>query len=125
MCKSFWVNSPSSTIRLSDRHQNFPTNNTQRSSGGGGRPPCPPSSYATGCANTSNDELHKMVPKNATYKSKTTQNQLIDICGEMLTEKIVAEIKEAKFFSILADEATDCSNLEQMSVVIGQNFDHP
>ena len=42
MCKSFWINSPSSTIRFSDRHQNFPTNNTQRSSGGGGRPPCPP-----------------------------------------------------------------------------------
>ena len=73
--------------------------------------------YGYRCANTANDELHKMVPGNATY-TKTTQNQLIDICGEMLTEEIVAEIKDAKFFSILADEATDCSNIEQMSVVI-------
>ena len=36
----------------------------------------------------------------------------------MLTEEIVDEIKDAKFFSILADEASDCSNIEQMSVVI-------
>ena len=47
--------------------------------------------YGSRCANTSNEELHKMVRINATYKSKTTQNQLIDICGEMLTETIVAE----------------------------------
>lgn len=33
-------------------------------------------------------------------------------------EQIVAEIKDAKFFSIWADEATDCSNTEQMAVVI-------
>ena len=57
------------------------------------------------------------VPKNATYISKTTQNQLIELCGEYLTEAIVAEIKEAKFFSILAKEATDCSDIEQMSFV--------
>ena len=36
MCKLFWINSPSSIIRLSDRHKNLPTNNTQRSSGGRG-----------------------------------------------------------------------------------------
>ena len=83
--------------------------------------------YGYRCVNTANDELHKMVPRNATYKSKTTQNQLIDICGEMLTEEIVAEIKDAKFFTILADEATDCSNIEQMSVVVWfvDNFDYP
>ena len=46
------------------------------------------------------------------------KNQLIDVCGEMLTEEIVDEIKDAKFFSILADEVSDCSNIEQMSVVI-------
>ena len=53
--KSFWNNSPSSTFRFSDRHENFPTNNIQRSSGGGGvgpppPPPPPPPSYATGRA---------------------------------------------------------------------------
>ena len=57
-------------------------------------------------------------PRNATYRSKTTQNQLIDICGELLSNTIVTEVKEAKFYSILADEATDCANIEQMSLVV-------
>ena len=36
----------------------------------------------------------------------------------MLTHKIVYVVRKAKFFSILADEATDCSNIEQMSLVL-------
>ena len=36
----------------------------------------------------------------------------------MITEKIVDEIKRAKFFSILADEAADVSNLEQLALVL-------
>ena len=31
----------------------------------------------------------------------------------MITEILVGEVKQAKFFSVLADEATDCSNVEQ------------
>ena len=58
------------------------------------------------------------IPRNATYRSKTTKNDIIAICGELITEQIVNEVKEAKFFAILADEATDCSNVEQMSLVI-------
>ena len=58
------------------------------------------------------------VPKNATYRPKRSQNDIIAICGELLTENIVSEVKEAKFFGILADEATDCSDVEQMSLVL-------
>ena len=36
----------------------------------------------------------------------------------MITETLVADVKEAKFFSVLADEATDCSNVEQLAVVL-------
>ena len=42
MCKSFWINSLSLTIRFSGRHQNVSTNNAQRSSAGGGVAPPPP-----------------------------------------------------------------------------------
>ena len=45
--------------------------------------------------------------KNASYLSKTTQNELIKLCGEVISEEIVSEIKSAKFFSVLADEAMD------------------
>ena len=39
-------------------------------------------------------------------------------CGQVITEKIINEVKENIFFSILADEASDCSNKEQMSLVL-------
>eukprot|EP00112_Aurelia_sp_Birch-Aquarium-sp1_P017236 Seg3978.1 transcript_id=Seg3978.1/GoldUCD/mRNA.D3Y31 product="52 kDa repressor of the inhibitor of the protein kinase" protein_id=Seg3978.1/GoldUCD/D3Y31 len=74
--------------------------------------------YGARCANVAVDEYLKSTPRNATYRSKTTQNQLITICGELITEKIISEIKDAKFFSVLADEATDCANIEQMSLVL-------
>lgn len=64
------------------------------------------------------EEHFKTAPKNATYRSKTTQNEIIRICGEVAQEKIIGEIKQAKFFSILADEAADISNIEQMPVVV-------
>ena len=43
---------------------------------------------------------------------------VIKSCGQVITEKIVGEIKRNKFFSIIADEAADCSNKEQMSLVL-------
>lgn len=74
--------------------------------------------YGARCANISFEDFLHSNPRNATYRSKTTQNQLIDICGELVTREIVAEVKEAKFFSVFADEATDCANIEQMSLVV-------
>ena len=66
------------------------------------------------------DELKDMVkqaPANATYRSKTIQNQIIDVLGEYIINNIVTEIKKMQFFSVLADEATDISNKEQMALV--------
>ena len=53
--------------------------------------------------------------KNTNYISKTSQNELIICCGNYI--KDIKEIKENIFFSILADEASDCSNQEQLSLV--------
>ena len=57
-------------------------------------------------------------PKRATYRSKTTQNELINICGDVVSSTIITEIKKAKYFSIMADEAADISKMEQLSIVI-------
>ncbi|XP_057290258.1 52 kDa repressor of the inhibitor of the protein kinase-like [Hydractinia symbiolongicarpus] len=57
-------------------------------------------------------------PKNATYISKTTQNDLINCCGEVITNKFVSEIRKNKFFSVLTDELLDYSSKEQLSLVI-------
>ena len=58
--------------------------------------------------------------KNATYRSKTTQNKLIKICGKQIQGKIVSEITNSSspVYSVLADEAADCGNKEQMPIVI-------
>ena len=56
--------------------------------------------------------------RNATYQSKTTQNELLKICGTYISQTLVAEIVEAKFFAVLADEAADISNTEQMAIVV-------
>ena len=55
--------------------------------------------------------------KNATYTSKTVQNELINIMGEQIRDDIIDEIKKARFYSILCDEVTDCSNIEQLTIV--------
>ena len=57
-------------------------------------------------------------PKNATYRSKTTQNDLIICSAEFVNSKIIEEIRASQFYSILADEVLDCSNKEQMSLAI-------
>ena len=75
--------------------------------------------YVVTCGNNSLFEDHiKHAVKSATYCSKTTQNEIIKICKRLIIEELAAEIKNAKFFSILADEAADVSNCEQLSLVI-------
>ena len=56
--------------------------------------------------------------KNASYFSQQTQNELIDCCGELITERIIKRVTEAKFFSILADEAMDAAKMEQLALVL-------
>ena len=67
------------------------------------------------------DEISKdhfeNVPKNATYHSKTIQNEFITCCGKYIQGKLLEEIK-GKFFAAIADEASDSNNTEQSSVVI-------
>ena len=57
-------------------------------------------------------------PANALYVSKTIQNELISICGNHIQEKILKEVRIAGFYSVIADEATDAANQEQLSITI-------
>jgi len=61
-------------------------------------------------------------PKNASFISKTTQNDLIDCCACVILGKIVNAIKESKYFSILVDETTDISTSEQLVLCIRYVF---
>ena len=53
---------------------------------------------------------------NAVYTSKEIQNEMIEICGNMIREKIVTRIHKAQVFSVIADEATISANDEQPSI---------
>ena len=61
-------------------------------------------------------EHFETAPRNATYRSKTIQNDLIDCCGEVLRIDIVEEVKKAGIYSLMADESPDISKKEQMPV---------
>ena len=52
------------------------------------------------------------------YSSSRIQNDLIECSGAVLLESIIAEVKVSPFFSVLADETSDCANLEQMPIVL-------
>ncbi|KAK2725905.1 hypothetical protein QYM36_000395 [Artemia franciscana] len=53
---------------------------------------------------------------NAQHCSPRIQHELIDICGYLITEKVVEQDKSDNFFTIHADETTDISRQEQMAL---------
>ena len=57
-------------------------------------------------------------PKNATYISKTIQEELIRLIGAYLLGKVLQRIKSAGIFTVLADETTDVSTIEQLAMCI-------
>ena len=56
--------------------------------------------------------------KNASYMLKTTQNNLIECCGQIIKENLSQDIKKSKYYSFIAGEASDMSNKEQISLVL-------
>lgn len=56
--------------------------------------------------------------KNGTYISKTTQNDIIQICGQFITDNIVKKIDGSKFFSLIGNETTDCAHREQLCICV-------
>ena len=75
-------------------------------------------SFRVNSGDESLKEHFSTAPKNATYRSKSTQNEIISCCADIVNRKIMSEIKHSKYFPILADEVPDCSNREQMPIVL-------
>lgn len=63
-------------------------------------------------------EHFETASRNATYVSKTIQNEMITTAGKYIKDQLSAEIRASKYFSVIADEATDVSNKENLSLVI-------
>ena len=61
----------------------------------------------------------KNCAKNATYMSPEIQNELIDICAEMIKTQILNTLTvEKKFYSVIADATSDITGTEQLSLTI-------
>ena len=60
----------------------------------------------------------KTAAGNALYTSKTVQNEMITICGNIVRRKLLEMVQKAGFFSVIADEATDIANDEQLSICV-------
>ena len=56
--------------------------------------------------------------RNATYTSSVIQNQLVDVTADQIRRKILDRVKRAVWYTVKADEVTDISNKEQLSVVL-------
>ena len=59
----------------------------------------------------------KYISKNAVYTSPYIQNDILEIMGGMIREKIAHDINMAKYFTIMADESKHCSKKEQLAIV--------
>ena len=56
--------------------------------------------------------------RNATYTSNTIQNQIVRVLADQVSHCIIEKVKAAKWFTVIADEVTDVSNREQLSIVL-------
>ena len=55
--------------------------------------------------------------RNAIYISNTVQNQIIDVLVDQIRQ-IIQKVQAAKWYTVIADEVTDISNKEQLSIVL-------
>ena len=54
----------------------------------------------------------------AMYTSSNIQNQNIKVLSDPVTQKIISKVIAATWFTVIADEVTDVSNKEQLSLVL-------
>lgn len=60
----------------------------------------------------------KNAPLNAQYTSPSIQNEILEICGNEILQSIVSSVNSAQCFSVMADETTDVSTKEQLTICV-------
>ena len=80
------------------------------------------------CAELGNSTLAEHLEStrqgNASYTSKTIQNEIIEAFEHEIRGRILAEVRQAHFFSVMADECTDVSNKEQLTICLRYVDEH-
>lgn len=57
--------------------------------------------------------LPLLINRKQNFTSPTIQNELLHIMSRLVLQTLADDIKSAKYYSIMVDETTDCSNSEQ------------
>ena len=65
---------------------------------------------------TLENHLHN-APRNAKYTAPDIRNELMECCRDLIVKQLVLEVKESRYYSILADEATYFSMKEQLALI--------
>ena len=60
----------------------------------------------------------KKKPKSVTYFSNRSQNEIIDLLGGNIKKKIISEIKDAKYVTIMLDSTADIGHKEQVLEIL-------
>ena len=60
----------------------------------------------------------KQYVENGKYLSHDVINEMISLMSNQVLRKLLSEIREAQFYSLIADEATDVANKEQLCMTI-------
>lgn len=55
---------------------------------------------------------------NALYTSKTIQNEIIQSVYDVMTDEMCRDFEKTKHIAVMVDETTDCSNHEQIAILI-------
>jgi len=69
---------------------------------------------------TDNEELASWLSRTGreTYTSHDVQNEILQLMSHSIIRKIVNNVKQARYFAIIADESTDISGKQQLSVCL-------
>ncbi|CAH1993310.1 unnamed protein product [Acanthoscelides obtectus] len=65
-----------------------------------------------------NHLLTQNIHSRAMYTSSVIQNEVIELCGSAIQTQVLNRVKEAGFFTILADETQDISRREQLALCL-------
>ena len=60
----------------------------------------------------------KEKPKSVIYFSNRSQNEIIDLLGKTIKKKIISEIEDAKYFTIMLDSTPNIGHEEQVSEIL-------
>ena len=69
------------------------------------------------------EKLSSQLSQHAQWISPTVQNEILEIIAKLVTAKITEEVKDSGNYSVIVDETSDISRLEQVAVCLRYVFE--